>query len=164
MGMCYYNSVKREHHSTSRARVLRDTRPPKSDAPQQRRRSREKVFEKGCDFSKIPLDNSPKLWYNKDVKRKERVPSLGKVPLTVKRKRSTTTQTGKSQEKKCKKPLDKPLKVWYNKGTKEVLDWFLDAKRFDSALQIWAERMVVRIHLPLKKNQKTPWQVKRLVI
>jgi hypothetical protein len=41
-----------------------DTRPPKSDAPQLRRRSREKVFEKGCDFSKIPLDKRHKMCYN----------------------------------------------------------------------------------------------------
>jgi hypothetical protein len=41
-----------------------DTRPPKSDASQLRRRSREKVFEKGCDFSKIPLDKQHKMCYN----------------------------------------------------------------------------------------------------
>ena len=59
-------------------RVLRDTRPPKSDAPQQRRRSREKVFEKGCDFSKIPLDSQHKMCYN-DKAVRDRNPLLNKM-------------------------------------------------------------------------------------
>lgn len=39
-----------------------------------------------------------------------------------------TLGIAKNNPKKTKKSIDKPQGLWYNKSTKEVLDWFLDAK------------------------------------